>query len=63
MTVRQFLPWLLLTSACGSATGRGAPVSPVSGAETLNAVQLDSLWAHAQEAYHAGQWNLSLIHI
>jgi outer membrane protein assembly factor BamD len=60
MTVRRFLPWLLLTSACGSATGRGAPVSPVSGAETLNAVQLDSLWAHAQEAYHAGQWNKTI---
>ena len=59
MTVRRFLPWLLLSSACGSAAG-GRAVVPVSGAEALGPAQLDSLWAHAQESFRAGDWNKTI---
>lgn len=60
MTGRRFLPWLLLTSACGSATSGGARVAPVSGAEALNEVQLDSLWAHIQDTYKAQRWTKTI---
>lgn len=60
MTVRRFLPWLLLTSACGSATSRGAVVAPVSGAESLSPAQLDSLWANAHTAFRQGDWSKTI---
>ncbi len=59
MTVRRFLPWLLLTSACGSATSR-AVVTPASGAESLNPAQLDSLWANAHAAFREGDWSKTI---
>jgi len=56
MTVRRFLPLLLLSGACSSATSGSVAVAPAAGSAALGASQLDSLWAHAQEAFHQGEW-------
>ena len=60
MTVRRFLPLLLLSGACSSATGRGAVTTPAGGSDALNTTQLDSLWSQANAAYQAGKWRKAI---
>lgn len=60
MTVRRFLPLLLLSGACSSATGRGAVTTPAGGSDALNTTQLDSLWSQANAAYRAGKWRKAI---